>query len=145
MIFFFLFNQIVICIQAPGKIAPVYGSTERYLVQQFLNYTASEVHSCIGGLFHPEHNDATRAFYNKLISKRLTYLNDNVLPGKEFLVGSSFSISDSYLYIVLSWTPYVGVDLTPYPVVKAYFERIGGLKFVQEAHARMSTSPATTC
>ncbi len=31
--------------QAGSKIAPAYGTSGRYLVQNFLNYTASEVHA----------------------------------------------------------------------------------------------------
>ena len=39
--------------QAPGTVAPENGSNGRYLVQNMLNYTASEVHAAIGGLFNP--------------------------------------------------------------------------------------------
>jgi glutathione S-transferase len=59
-------------------------------------------------------------------------------------VGDSFTIADAYLYIVLSWTSIVSIDLTPYPKVKAYFERIGALENVKAAHARIATNPATS-
>ena len=115
------------------------------LEQQALNYVASEVHTSIGGLFNPAHTEETRAFTHKLAQKRLTYLENELLKGgKQFLVGDSFTIADSYLYIVLSWTGYVGIDLTPYPAVKAYYEGIGALEGVRAAHALIATSPAYT-
>ena len=33
---------------APGKVAPLNGTTGRYLVQEALNYTASEYHATVG-------------------------------------------------------------------------------------------------
>ena len=66
-----------------------------------------------------------------------------MIGNKEFLVGNSFTIADSYLYIVLSWTGYVGVDLAPFPNVKAFFDRISNLPNVKAAHARMAENPAT--
>ena len=128
--------------QAPGKVAPLNGTTERYLVQNALNYVASEVHTSIGGLFAPN-SDAVKDYLRAGAAKRLAFLEDNLIGNKRFLVGDSFTIADSYLYIVLSWGAYVGVDLSPYAKVKAYFERIGNLEHVKAAHARMATSPAT--
>jgi len=62
------------------------------------------------------------------------------LASSDFLVGNSFTI-DSYLYIALTWTGYVGVDVTPFPKVQAYSQRIGGL--LSDAHARIATNPAS--
>jgi glutathione S-transferase len=112
------------------------------LVQNALNYIASEVHPSIGGLFYPnseEIKDSIRARGQQ----KLTYLENNLIADRQFLVGNSFTIADSYLYIVLSWSGYVGVDLTPFPRVKAYFERIGNLPVVKEAHARIAENPST--
>eukprot|EP00599_Poterioochromonas_sp_BG-1_P009409 CAMPEP_0173152726 /NCGR_PEP_ID=MMETSP1105-20130129/12416_1 /TAXON_ID=2985 /ORGANISM="Ochromonas sp., Strain BG-1" /LENGTH=206 /DNA_ID=CAMNT_0014068485 /DNA_START=68 /DNA_END=688 /DNA_ORIENTATION=+ len=128
--------------QAPNTVAPANGTTERYLVQNALNYIASEVHPSIGGLFYPnseEIKDSIRARGQQ----KLTYLENNLIADRQFLVGNSFTIADSYLYIVLSWSGYVGVDLTPFPRVKAYFERIGNLPVVKEAHARIAENPST--
>ena len=40
---------------------------------------------------------------------------------------------------------YVGASLDDYPDLKAYFEGIKDLPNVKDAHARMATTPATTC
>ena len=130
--------------QAPGRIAPANGERDRYLVQQSLNHTASEIHTAIGGLFNPAHNEHTKAFTNTLIERRLTFLENNVVNGRTFVVGDSLTIADLYLYIVLSWTPYVGVDLTPYPAVKAYFEGIRDNEAVKAGHAQIVANPTST-
>lgn len=130
--------------QAPGTVAPENGANGRYLVQNMLNYTASEVHAGIGGLFNPTLTPEVKAYVMANYLKKIAYVNDNLLNGKEYLVGSSFTIADSYLYITLSWVGYVGVDLSPYPNVTAYYERIKALPKVVEAHAAMATDPSKT-
>jgi glutathione S-transferase len=130
--------------QVPGELAPRNGEVARYLVQNSLNHTASEIHTAIGGLFHPAHTDETRAFFGKLIEKRLGFLEKHVVNGKRFVVGDSLTIADLYLYIVLSWTGYVKVDLTPYPNTQAYFDGIKSLPQVQSGHAQIAANPSRT-
>jgi hypothetical protein len=65
------------------------------------------------------------------------------LPGL-FLVGGKFSIADSYLYIVLTWPQYVGVDMSGYPLLQAYSAGIAALPQVVAAHALMATNPSST-
>ena len=64
--------------------------------------------------------------------------------GKKFLVGDSFTVADSYTYIVLSWSGYVGIGIDAYPAVKAYYEGIRELDFVKAAHAKMAEKPTHT-
>ena len=130
--------------QAPGTLAPRNGEVGRYLVQQSLNHTASEIHPAIGGLFNPAHNEHTRAFFNGLIEKRLTFLNQHVVRGAQYVVGDSLTIADLYLYIVLSWAPYVNVDLSVYPNVTAYFAFIKDNEKVKAGHARIAETPGST-
>ena len=67
-----------------------------------------------------------------------------MVKDKKFLVGDAFTIADAYLYIVLSWAGYVGVDTAAFPAVKAYFDGIAALDFVKAAHAKMAEKPAST-
>ena len=129
--------------QVPGAVAPVAGTVDRYKVVQALSYISSEVHSTIGALFYPN-DPIVLEWTRKKLATKLQYLNDHLLRGKHYLVGDSFTIADSYLFIVLSWTGYLQVDLAPYPNVKAYFESIASLPIVQEAQARLATTPLTT-
>lgn len=119
------------------------GTKERYQVISALNLISSEIHPAIGFRFYPVPTGGElEAFREKRIQAKLTYLNDKELKGKSFLVGNSFTIADSYLYIVLSWLK--PADFDAFPNVKAYFEGIKSLPVVMEAHAKMAFNPATT-
>ena len=125
---------------------PAPKTTERYLVQQALNWVASELHAACGPLFAPGLSPEVTEFLVKRLADKYKKLNDlaSLLGGgKKYLVGDSFTVADSYCYIVVSWAPYLKVDLTPYPNVKAYFDGIAALPNVQAAHKRMGESPAT--
>lgn len=129
--------------QLPGTIAPLAGTSAHYELLGALSYISSEYHATIGGLFAPGSKDVHDHFREKL-AKKLKYIESTLVGNKSFVVGKSFTIADAYLYICLTWAPYVKLDLSPYPNTKAYLERIGGLDNVKAAHARMATKPATT-
>ena len=110
-----------------------------------LNYTASEVHATFGPLFYgptPEQKEVQVAKLNK----KFAYISEHMLAGgnNQFLVGGKFSIADAYLYIVLGFSRFVGVDLSPHPVVKAYWEHVDQLPQVVAAFAMMATKPSST-
>jgi glutathione S-transferase len=130
--------------QAPGKIAPENGSNGRYLVQNMLNYIASEVHASIGPLFNPSLTPEMKAHVLTNYLKKVKYVNDVLLNDKEYLVGSSVTIADFYLYITLTWVGYVGADISPYTNVLSYVERIKTLPAVVAATSLMATNPAKT-
>jgi glutathione S-transferase len=130
--------------QAPGKIAPEYGSNERYLVQNILNYIASEVHSGIKNLFSPTLTPEMKDYFMTAYLKKLKYVDDVLVNGHDYLVGSSFTIADVYLYINLTWVGYVGVDLSPYKNISSYFDRMKAVPAIVEATALMATNPTKT-
>ena len=114
------------------------------VLENVLSYIASEVQPSIGGLFNPAITEDVKTHHRNQAAKKLTYLEDHLISNKLFSIGSSFTIADVYLYIVLTWTKYLNIDLAPYPRTKAYFERIGALENVQGAFARIATEPTTT-
>ena len=125
-------------------MAPEPRSTGRYLVQQGLNWVASELHAASGPLFNPSLSAEVKAFCLDRLKAKYKTLNDLLLKDKQFLTGDKFTVADSYCYIVTTWTGYLGISLDDYPVVKAYQDRCKALPFVASAHALMATSPATT-
>jgi glutathione S-transferase len=89
-------------LQNPGTVAPVAGTTDRYLVIQHLNYIASEVHPNIGGLFYPGQADAVVAAKKAAASEKLQYLTW-VLKGKNFLLGDKVVRLDPDLKCIASF------------------------------------------
>ncbi len=50
------------------------------------------------------------------------------------------SIATIYLYIVLSWSGFVGIDLDSYPKVKQFFEQVGQDPKIKSAHEKMTAA-----
>lgn len=129
--------------QKPGTAAPAPLTPARYAVVNALSYVGSEVHANIGPLFNPALTPEVREYAKASVARRLDYL-EKLLGRTPFLTGTTATIADFYLYIVLSWTSYVGVSLDKYEHVKAFAARVGAIDKVKAAHARMATNPKST-
>ena len=46
------------------------------------------------------------------------------LAGKQYLMGDTFTVADGYLFTVLRWTASMKIDLTKWPVLAAYMDRV---------------------
>eukprot|EP01113_Clastostelium_recurvatum_P037054 TRINITY_DN537_c0_g1_i2.p2 TRINITY_DN537_c0_g1~~TRINITY_DN537_c0_g1_i2.p2 ORF type:complete len:204 (+),score=86.35 TRINITY_DN537_c0_g1_i2:67-678(+) len=123
--------------QAPGKgLLGAVGSPERYVTIGDFNWVGTELHKTVGPLFSkPE--GAVLEYFTSNTHKKLEFLNKE-LDGKKYMHGDKFTIADSYLYIVLSWLPYLGVSLEKYPNVQKFFDGIHALPIVQESFAKMN-------
>jgi glutathione S-transferase len=119
--------------QAPAsKLAPANGTLERYRLMEWLNYITSEVHKQFSPLFNPSANDQTKGFALAALEQRFNYLSET-LWDRPYLLGEAFSVADAYLFTVLSWTKWVGIDLAQWPVLNAYVNRIAERPAVQQA------------
>ena len=107
-----------------AKLAPPAGTRERYRLLEFLAYISSEIHKNFGPLFDPKGSETVKQFVRGNLNKRLAWL-EQALGSKPFLMGTQFSVADAYLYVVLSWTGHLGIDLAQWPALKAHNERVG--------------------
>jgi glutathione S-transferase len=115
-----------------ANLAPAAGTMERYRLQEWLNYIASELHKAFSPLFRsttPE--DAKREIREGLRAK-FEYVNRE-LGGKPFLLGDRFSVADAYLFTILTWAKFTAVDLSRFPALTAYYQRIKERPAVQAA------------
>ena len=116
------------------KLVPPAGTLARARVQEWLNFIGTELHKSFSPLFNPATSDDAKAAARALIDRRLAYAA-SVLDAQPYLTGDSFTVADAYLFTVLSWTGYVKVDITPWPSLGAYFERVKARPAVQAAMA----------
>jgi len=124
--------------QAPNSgLAPPAGTAAHYTLLNKLSFIGTEVHQACAPLFSPCDDKVKEWGLTKLKGKLKFVAEDELKDGRMYLIGDCFTVADSYLYIVLSWMPYVGVDLAEYPVLKKYFDGIAALDFVQKAHLHM--------
>jgi glutathione S-transferase len=56
----------------------------------------------------------------------------HTLKNKKYLMGH-FTVADAYLFTVLRWAPGLGINLSPWPVLKDYMERIAARPAVKTA------------
>jgi glutathione S-transferase len=113
-------------------LAPKAGTMERYRLQETLNFITSEIHKGFSPLFDPAQSaDVKQGFKDKL-GKRFDWLSTQ-LTGKDYLMGATFTVADGYLFTVLNWGQWVGIDLAKWPVLAAYQARVSARPKVQEA------------
>jgi glutathione S-transferase len=122
--------------QAPDKkLAPMNGTVERYRMQSWLNFIATELHK--GGysiLFDRGAAEEWKAAARAKLTKRLAYV-DSALAGKNYLLGNDFSAADAYLFVVLGWSEHVGIELSAFPQLVAFVERVAGRPSIQAVKA----------
>jgi len=118
---------------APGTgLVPAAGTMDRYRVMEWLNFITSELHKGYSPLFNPKMPaEAKEIFVANLKNKYA--LVDARLEGKDYLMGSQFSVADAYLFTVTNWAPKVGVDLTGLKNLEAFMERMKARPAVQNA------------
>jgi glutathione S-transferase len=117
----------------PAKgLAPPAGTLERYRLQEWLGFINSELHKSYSPLFRPETPAETRV-------ERLAYLNkryaiaEKRLGAHPYLLGAAFTVADAYLFTVTNWAGHVKLDLTPFPNLRAFQERVAARPAVKAA------------
>ena len=104
----------------------------RARVRQWLGFIGTELHKAVFvPLLDPKAGADVKAYAMDKAALRLATLEAH-LQQHEYLEGG-YGIADIYLVVVLNWAPYAGVDLTPWPAVKAYHRRIGQREAVARA------------
>ena len=58
------------------------------------------------------------------LEKKFDWLSKQ-LDGKQYVMGDTFTVADAYLFTLLGWTRYTGIDLGRWPVLAAYEARVG--------------------
>jgi glutathione S-transferase len=115
-------------------LAPAAGTLARYRLQEWLNFITSEIHKQFGPMFAPDTPAEYKAILKEKLGKRFDWLSGE-LKGKDYLMGTQFTVADGYLFTVLRWSGFVGIDLAKWPVLAAYVDRITARPKVQEALA----------
>lgn len=114
-----------------ARLAPKSGTLERYRLQEWLNFVATEVHKGFSPLFRKPPAEFRQVLVDALQSK-LAFV-DGHLKANAFLMGERFTVADAYLYTVLTWSKGQGIELSKWPALNAWFEKVGSRPAVQEA------------
>ncbi len=115
-----------------AKLAPPPGTLERYRLQEWLNYIATEVHKGFSPLFNSKIPEAWKQVVMDALATRFDFLTKS-LERKPYLTGGAFTVADGYLFTILGWTTYVNIDLGNWPLLKAYVDRVAARPAVRAA------------
>lgn len=126
--------QYIADLKPESGLAPKAGTIERYRLQEWLGFINSEVHKAFGPLFRPDTPDDYKPIARQNLANRLGYLAEH-LATSDFLMGKQFTVADGYLFTVLNWGQWVGVDIKQWPALVAYQERIASRPGVSAAKA----------
>jgi glutathione S-transferase len=130
--------QYLAGLRPDAALLPKPGTIARTRVQSCLNFITSELHKPMVFLLSPRYAAAREPVF-ELVEKRLGWLAAQ-LRGP-YLMGETFTVADAYLFVMLNWSPWMGIDLGKWPTLLAYFERIGARPRVQDALAVEGLSP----
>src|SRR6186997_334718 len=123
------------------NLAPAHGSAERYKLLEWLNFITTELHKNFGPMFSPVLADDAKAFFKDRVMAKFKYI-DSQLTGRDYLMGSQFSVADGYLFTMLSWAERMKFDLSAMPNLLAYKARVAARPKVQEALAKEGLTKA---
>lgn len=88
-------------------------------LQRWLGFITSELHKGIfTNLFDSNIPDDIKEHIRNKGDLRFDLLNQH-LKNRQFLL-DGFSVADAYLFVVLNWAPYTGIELRKWPVLHAY-------------------------
>lgn len=124
--------QYLADLKPESRLVPAHGTFERTQVREWLGFISMEIHAAMRQLWEPAMTKEWRAVTVATLEKRLG-LVEACLKKTPFLMGSVMSVADVYLFTVLNWAGSVQFDLTRWPSIGHFCERIFFRPAVREA------------
>ena len=126
--------QYIADLKPEAALAPKNGTLARYRLQEWLAFINSEIHKGFSPLFRPTTPEEIKTQTRESLATRLAYVAAH-LDRNLYLLGDHFSVADGYLFTVLNWGQWTGVDINRWPSLTAFQERIGKRPAVVAAQA----------
>jgi glutathione S-transferase len=123
--------------KAEKNMLPIAGTLLRVRANEWLNYISSELHKGFGAYFRlatfkPETAAEMRNFWNGVMKAKMDFVSAQ-LSKTEYISGNQFMVADAYLFTVLNWSGMIQFDLTPWPSILSFMERMRSRHSVQTA------------
>jgi glutathione S-transferase len=115
-----------------ANILPAAGTIERVRVQEWLHFIGTEIHKAFAPLFNRQLPEEEKTAQRAKVSKRFDYV-EKELGSKPFLMGDTFTVADGYLFNMLRWTTFTGIDLAKWPHLSAFSARVEARPAVKAA------------
>jgi len=129
--------QYIADLKPESGLAPKAGTFARYQLQEWLGFINSEVHKGFGPLFNPKTPGEYKTIARQSLTDRLGHVAGH-LAQNDYLMGKQFTVADAYLYTVLNWGQWTGIDIKQWPALVAFQQRVStrpGVRAAQTAEA----------
>ncbi len=117
-----------------ANLAPATGGMDHYRFLEWLSFIGSELHKTFPPIFVPRYPPEYKPMARQTLERRFVNL-DQHLADNEYLMGDQFTVADAYCFAIVNWHKIADIDLTPWPNLKSYMERVAARPKVQEALA----------
>lgn len=124
--------QYIADLKPESGLAPRAGTMERYRLMEWLTFTSSELHKSFSPLFNPAMPEEAKKIFRDRLALRFAYV-DKQLAGRDYLLGSTFTVADGYLYVMIRWAKRMALDLSGCPNLAAFAARVEARPRVVEA------------
>ena len=110
--------------KVPDKQLAPQSGMERYRLQEWLNFIATELHKGMSPLYNPVANAEYKDALKQRLATRWAYLASGIAQ-RPFVMGERFTICDGYAYYVMrAWQHSVKEDLARWPELVDYYARL---------------------
>lgn len=117
--------------RAAGWLAPV-GEAGRYRTIAWLHFVGTELHKGFSPLWSPATPAETQAAARAKLVERYAAV-EHVLAARPHLGGDAPSLADAYLFAITRWASLLALDISAYPAVRAFMQRMAARPAVQAA------------
>jgi glutathione S-transferase len=116
---------------AAAGLAPA-SAAGRARMQQWLGFIGTELHKAVFiPLLDPQAPEGAKAYAREKAGLRFQVLHKH-LAARQFLL-EQFSVADAYLFVVLNWAAYCGIDLQSWPGLAGYYQRLAARPSIAKA------------
>jgi glutathione S-transferase len=115
--------QYIADLAPEAGLAPPHGSLERYRLQEWLGFVGTEIHKAFLFPTFWYRDDAAKAAARERIGKNVAVAAEH-LRHRHYLVGDRFSVADGYLLWALLLLKRGGVDVSRWPALESYIDRL---------------------
>ena len=70
------------------------------------------------------------------LRRRFDALDALLSDGRSYAMGENFTVADTYMFVVASWSKIIGLDLSSWPHVQKFVARVAARPRVQEVLRR---------
>jgi glutathione S-transferase len=114
-----------------ARLAPAHGTKARLRQDELAVYVSTEIHKTFGAMFNPAMTeDARKATIDRLYT-RYKLIEKLLSDDRSYLTGEQFTTVDAYLFTVTNWANMLKIDLSAFPKLLAFQQRVASRPAVQ--------------